>query len=83
MIARPQKKTSGAPHIGGFDPTRWLCSFTNIGGGYALTADGRLNLFVGDCDGEKLAQVMAAVAGHPDRQQALKSAIQQRQCGEV
>lgn len=69
--------------MSGFDPDSWLRGFTEIGGGYALTTDGRLSLFVGDCDGEQLAQVMALVVGNADRQLAVKRTIQQRQCGEV
>jgi len=66
-----------------FDADAWLRGFAEIGGGYALTTDGRLNLFVGDCEGKQLEEAMAQVVGHPDRQHALKTAIQQRQCGEV
>lgn len=66
-----------------FDPDSWLRGLTEIGGGYALTTDGRLSLFVGDCDGERLAHMMALVVGDTERQQAVKRTIQQRQCGEV
>ncbi|MGN6622103.1 MAG: hypothetical protein ACTHKR_13710 [Sphingomonas sp.] len=69
--------------MSGFDPRAWLQGFTEIGGGYALTAEGRLNLFVGDCNDEQLAHVMAQVVGNPARQLAIRRAIRDRQCGEV
>jgi len=65
-----------------FDPTLWLDAFTRIGGGYALMADRRLAFVVQDCDGEDLARVMAQIIGDDERQQAIKAAIERRQCGE-
>ncbi len=66
-----------------FDPRRWLSTFTAIGGGYALMADRRLTLLVDRCEGEELTSVMAQIVGHEDRQEAIKTAIEQRQIGEV
>lgn len=65
-----------------FDPVRWLHGFADIGGGYTLSSDGRLTLYIDNCDGEQLAHVMAQVVGKVDRQLAIKSTIQRRQCGE-
>ena len=66
-----------------FEPAAWLKSLTTIGGGYALTS-GRQLAFMGDrCDGEDLAMVMAHLIGNPDRQAAIKRAIEQRRNGEA
>jgi len=70
-----------APPI--FDPRKWLAALTEIGGGYALVADRRLELLLGACDRKTLATVMLQVAGRPDREEAIKTAIERRQLGEV
>lgn len=66
-----------------FDPQLWLAAFAEIGGGYALVADRRLTFLVDGCDGEPLTGVMAQIVGRPERQEALKAAIERRQNGEV
>ena len=66
-----------------FDPVLWLQALTSIGGGYALMADRRLALVVDGCDDDELSFVMSQVIGQPDRQNAIKAAIEQRQFGEA
>jgi hypothetical protein len=66
-----------------FDPSNWLQALTQIGGGYALTSGRRLVFAVDACDGSLLANVMGAIVGHPERQEAIKRAIEHRQNGEV
>lgn len=66
-----------------FDPRLWLSMLTSIGGGYALIADRRLALLVDGCDDDELAFVMSQVIGQPERQEAVKAAIEQRQFGEA
>lgn len=65
----------------GFDVGLWLGALTEIGGGYALMADRKLAFLVNDCEGEALSSVMAQIVGQPDRQEALKHSIEQRQNG--
>ena len=67
----------------GFDPKAWLGNFAAIGGGYALMADRKLAFLVDACDGEDLTGVMAQIVGKPERQDAIKAAIEQRQNGEA
>ncbi len=69
--------------FGDFNPRLWLSALTAIGGGYALVADRRLALLVADCDDDELASVMSQVIGQPERQEAVKWAIEQRQFGEA
>jgi len=66
-----------------FDPKAWLGTFAAIGGGYALMADRRLAFLVDACDGEDLTGVMAQIVGKPERQDAIKAAIERRQNGEA
>jgi hypothetical protein len=66
-----------------FDPLLWLRALTAIGGGYALMADRRLALLVDGCDDDELAGIMSQVIGQPERQEAIKWAIEQRQIGEA
>lgn len=66
-----------------FDPKSWLRSFAEIGGGYALTAGRKLCFVVDECDGVDLAASMAQLVGRPDRQEAVKSAIEARQLREL
>lgn len=66
-----------------FDPRLWLAALTSIGGGYALMADRRLTLMVDGCDDDELAFVMSQVIGQPERQEAIKAAIEQRQFGQA
>lgn len=66
-----------------FNAKLWLDRFANIGGGYALVADRRLTFLVGDCDGGKLTEAMQQIVGRPERQDAVKAAIERRQLGEA
>jgi hypothetical protein len=66
-----------------FDPTLWLRSFAEIGGGYALTSARKLCFLVSDCDAEDLTGCMAQIIGQPDRQEALRRAIELRQLGQT
>ncbi|MEH3103705.1 MAG: hypothetical protein PGN12_07340 [Sphingomonas phyllosphaerae] len=66
-----------------FDPAVWLTAMTQIGGGYALMSGRRLALMVDDCHPEDLTTVMAPLIGRPDRQDAIKAAIEKRSFGEV
>jgi hypothetical protein len=78
-----QTITGAASAAPTFNPKLWLQAFTTIGGGYALMADRRLAFLVDECDGEALTGVMAEIIGQPERQEAIKSAIERRQIGEV
>lgn len=66
-----------------FEPHLWLQALTAIGGGYALMGDRRLAFLVDECDGEDLTGVMAQIVGQPERQEAIKSAIERRSLGQV
>lgn len=66
-----------------FDPATWLRAFTAIGGGYALMSGRRLAFLVDECDAEDLTGVMAQIVGQPERQEAIKSAIERRSLGQV
>lgn len=66
-----------------FDATLWLAALTEIGGGYALLSGRRLYLSVGRCSGEPLTAIMQQIVGRPDRQEAIKQAIESRQNGSV
>ena len=66
-----------------FDPVAWLRTLTTIGGGYALVSGRKLAFLVDDCDGEALTSVMSQIVGQPERQEALKAAIERRQMGEA
>lgn len=66
-----------------FDPGRWLEAFTGIGGGYALMSGRRLAFLVDECDAEDLTGIMAQIVGQPERQEAIKSAIERRSLGQV
>ncbi len=67
----------------GFDPRLWLSALTMVGGGYALAADRRLAFLVHDVGNEDLAPVMAQIIGQPERQEAVKAAIERRRNGEA
>lgn len=66
-----------------FNATLWLAALTEIGGGYALLSGRRLYLSVGRCSGEPLTAIMQQIVGRPDRQEAIKQAIESRQNGSV
>ena len=66
-----------------FDASQWLADFTALGGMYALGADRRLALVAyGPCAPD-LAAMVAQIAGEPHKSEALRQAIEQRQCAEV
>lgn len=66
-----------------FDPAVWLGAFTAIGGGYALMSGRKLAFLVDECEAGDLTGVMSQLVGHPERQEAIKSAIERRQVGEA
>jgi hypothetical protein len=66
-----------------FDPAAWLGALVEIGGGYALASGRKLWLVVQDCPADELTPVMAQIVGHPERVEAVRSAIERRQNGEV
>ncbi|MEG8040589.1 hypothetical protein QP166_15035 [Sphingomonas sp. LR60] len=70
-------------HLDTFDPAAWLAAMAQIGGGYALMSGRRLALMVDECHPEDLTSVMSPLIGRPDRQEAIKLAIEQRQLGQV
>lgn len=80
MTQSQQGAASAAPT---FDPGGWLGAFTAIGGGYALMSDRKLAFLVDECDAEDLTGVMAQIVGQPERQEAIKSAIERRSLGQV
>lgn len=69
--------------IDGFDPRQWLNALASIGGGYALMSGRRLAFVVDECEGEALTSVMAQIIGQPERQEAIKAAIERRSFGEM
>lgn len=70
-------------HLDTFDPAAWLAAMTQIGGGYALMSGRRLALMIDDCHPDDLTTVMAPLIGRPDRQEAIKAAIERKQLGAV
>lgn len=72
----------GATASSTFDPAAWLSALVAIGGGYALASGRKLWLVVQDCPADELTPIMAQVVGHPDRVEAVRSAIERRQNGE-
>lgn len=69
--------------LSAFDPAGWLGAFTAIGGGYALMSGRKLAFLVDQCDAEDLTSVMAQIVGQPERQEAIKAAIERRGLGQV
>ena len=66
-----------------FDPAAWLSALVAIGGGYALAAGRKLYLVVADCDTYDLAPIVGQIIARPDRVEAVRTAIERRQCGET
>ena len=66
-----------------FDAALWLRAFTQAGGGYALAAGRKLWLVVDPIPVHTLTPLMAAIAGNPARQEAVRALIERRQFGEV
>ena len=75
---------TGCCHHGNtFDPAAWLSALVAIGGGYALAAGRKLYLVVDDCDTYDLAPIVGQIIARPERVEAVRTAIERRQCGEV
>ena len=66
-----------------FDASAWLGALVEIGGGYALASGRKLWLVVQDCPADALTPIMAEIVGKPDRVEAIRSTIEQRQNGEA
>lgn len=66
-----------------FDAAAWLSALVAMGGGYALASGRKLWLVVQDCPADELTPVMAQLVGHPDRVEAVRFVIEQRQNGDV
>jgi len=66
-----------------FDPAAWLSALVAIGGGYALATGRKLYLVVDDCDTYDLAPIVGQIIAQPDRAEAVRIAIERRQCGQV
>lgn len=65
-----------------FDPAAWLSALVSIGGGYALASGRKLWLVVEECAAVDIEGLMRPLIGHPDRIEAVRSAIERRQNGE-
>ena len=66
-----------------FDAPAWLSALVAIGGGYALASGRKLWLVVQDCPADALTPIMAEIVGKPDRVEAIRWTIEQRQNGET
>lgn len=66
-----------------FDAWAWLCELTEAGGGYALASGRKLWLIVDGVPADALTPIMAALVGHPDRQEAVRATIERQQLGEI
>jgi hypothetical protein len=79
MIGRTTLDTA----LPAFDAPAWLHSLTEVGGGYALASGRKLWLVVDQVPAEALTPLMAALVGHPERQEAVRATIERRQAGEA
>ena len=83
-LQQHQGAASAAPTFpSAFSPTDWLDTFAALGGTYALMSDRRLALIVGRAMLDDLSAHMQQVASWPERQDALRDAIERRQAGDV
>ena len=73
----------GASATPTFDPAAWLDTLVAIGGGYALASGRKLWLVVRGCPTGELTPLMAQIVAQPDRQEAIKAAIERKQLGHV
>jgi hypothetical protein len=64
-----------------FDPAAWLSALVSIGGGYALASGRKLCLMVEECATVDIEDLMRPLIGHPDRVEAVRTAIERRQNG--
>ncbi|MBW6528700.1 hypothetical protein KZ813_17800 [Sphingomonas sp. RHCKR7] len=80
MIADSDTGTSSATP---FDPAAWLNTLVGIGGGYALASGRKLWLVVQECSTGDLTPLMAQIVAQPERQEAIKAAIERKQLGYV
>lgn len=76
-------KTGTAAAVPTFDAAAWLNTLVAIGGGYALASGRKLWLVVRDCPTGELTPLMAQIVAKPDRQEAIKAAIERKQLGQV
>lgn len=75
--------TQGAVRsVPNFDPAAWLAALVYIGGGYALASGRKLWLVVEECAAIDIEDLMRPLIGHPERIEAVRSAIERRQNGE-
>jgi hypothetical protein len=76
------KLTQGAARsLPNFDPSAWLSALVSIGGGYALASGRKLWLVVEECSAIDIEDLMRPLIGHPDRVEAVRTAIERRQNG--
>ncbi len=80
MVEAGNRISASAPR---FDASAWLQSLTEIGGGYALGGDNRVSFVVRECPADGLVGVMEQIVGFPDRQDAVRAAIERRQNGDL
>lgn len=78
----PQLPQETARAVPTFDPAAWLSALVSIGGGYALASGRKLWLVVEECATVDIEDVMRPLIGHPDRVEAVRSAIERRHNGE-
>jgi len=76
-----QPNTGAAQFVPNFDPAAWLSALVSIGGGYALASGRKLWLVVEECATVDVESLMRPLIGHPDRVEAVRSAIERRQNG--
>ena len=74
---------AAATAIPAFDPAAWLSALVSIGGGYALGSGRKLWLVVEECAAVEIEDVMRPLIGHPERIEAVRSAIERCQNGEA
>ncbi|TCP98277.1 hypothetical protein C8J46_105433 [Sphingomonas sp. PP-F2F-A104-K0414] len=76
-----QLNPGAARPVPAFDPAAWLGALVSIGGGYALASGRKLWLVVEECATVDIEDLMRPLIGHPDRVEAVRSAIERRQNG--
>lgn len=76
-----QLTQGAAGAVPNFDPAAWLSALVSVGGGYALASGRKLWLVVEECAAVDIEDLMRPLIGHPDRIEAVRSAIERRQNG--
>lgn len=66
-----------------FDAAAWLSALVSTGGGYALASGRKLWLVVEECTPVDIESIARPLIGHPERIEAVRSAIERRQNGEA